>query len=883
MTSTKNKSLLATLTLLALAIVGCGHSQAEKETSSANKKTCASSTPGCIDGRLLHVPSPEWQDQIIYFLMIDRFNDGDPSLNDQGYGLYDPTKESLYSGGDLQGIIDKLDYIQNLGATALWITPPIASQWWNDVQNYGGYHGYWARDHSKIDEHFGNKDTYKDLSHNLHMRGMYLLQDIVVNHVGNYFDYETDHDPNDPTVGFEFVGKSVPTSAPTLAPFDMNDANNPEHVNAGIYHWNPLVSDYSDQAQVWTYQPGRLDDLNTSNTKVRTAFKNIYGAWIRDVGVDAFRIDTIKYVEHDFWHDFLHGEDGILNTAAETGRENFFGFGEVKEVSPPYSVKAEKKLVSYLGTAEKPEIASAIGFPLYEELGRVFATGRPTSLLSFRLNAHLELYPNPYIVPNFVDNHETPRFPGSVEGLKQALAVIFTIPGIPIIYQGTEQNHFNARQSMFAGGYLAETDQFNEQSELFVFIQALSKLRTENSVFTRGAMEVLADNPTNAGIIAYKRSLGDEHVFIIMNTAEHTSLLNNMPTGLSSGRTLTPLFGVNIDMNDVVVGSKSNLTLKVPPRGIMVLKASSLADKDVQLAIEHGITVDQNVHHSTLTKSTALSGTISKPNTFLALVIDGNLDAAEHISADAQGRWQTTLPIVDLGEIQHSFELYSSSLNAASPPQQYIAKVDNANWERTFNDALDDDHGLSGSYIKPTDPSFGKQMDMESVKVRSAGKVLQLDITMHELTDIWVSSNKFDHVAFNIFFDFPANDGLQVLPKLNAKAPDGFLWDVSHTIFGWGNFLSSTEGAEADKFGLKIGASPSVSVDKAHRTITLTYNASVIKQHAWEGARIYLTTWDRSGEGSVRRLTPEGDEWTFGGGNPDESLIMDDLFIALPE
>ena len=88
-----------------------------------------STIPSADSELLLHVPSPEWQDQVIYFLMTDRFNDGDPTNNDQGLGEFDPAKSSHFSGGDLQGVIDQLDYIQNMGMTAVWTTPWVANQW----------------------------------------------------------------------------------------------------------------------------------------------------------------------------------------------------------------------------------------------------------------------------------------------------------------------------------------------------------------------------------------------------------------------------------------------------------------------------------------------------------------------------------------------------------------------------------------------------------------------------------------------------------------------------------------------------------------------------------------------------------------------------------
>ncbi len=155
------------------------------------------------DGEL-HVPSPEWREQIIYFVMIDRFNDGNPGNNNQGIGEFDPSRNSAYSGGDLTGIQNKISYINNLGATAVWITPPVAHQWWSVSSNYGGYHGYWGENLMAVDKHFGSLQDYKNLSKALHAQDMYLIQDIVVNHMGNYFSYSKDWNKDKPAEHFRF-------------------------------------------------------------------------------------------------------------------------------------------------------------------------------------------------------------------------------------------------------------------------------------------------------------------------------------------------------------------------------------------------------------------------------------------------------------------------------------------------------------------------------------------------------------------------------------------------------------------------------------------------------------------------------------------------------
>ncbi|NDJ78896.1 MAG: alpha-amylase, partial [Chloroflexi bacterium] len=221
------------------------------------------------DGDNLHVPSPDWRDQVIYFIMIDRFNDGDPANNDQGANEFDPVDGRKYSGGDLQGIIDELDYIQDLGATAIWITPPVANMWWDPDENSGGYHGYWAENFMAVDAHFGTLETYQALSSALHSRGMYLIQDIVVNHTGNFYFYDGPYNPDDPTENFNLNTAAVPVAAPSQPPFDMNDVTDPEDRAAAIYNWTPSILDFSNPDTLTYGQLSDLDDLNTDNPVVR--------------------------------------------------------------------------------------------------------------------------------------------------------------------------------------------------------------------------------------------------------------------------------------------------------------------------------------------------------------------------------------------------------------------------------------------------------------------------------------------------------------------------------------------------------------------------------------------------------------------------------------
>ena len=184
--------------------------KSSKVTSIGLLFLCALAWPVAAQKLKLHVPSPDWRDQVIYFVMTDRFDDANPSNNQQGADEFDPRLESKYSGGDLQGVRRRLDYIQGLGASAVWITPPVANQWWNG--EYGGYHGYWASNFKKVDPHMGNLKDYQQLSDALHRRSMFLVQDIVLNHTGDFFRY-THWNAQDPKQGYpvSYTHLTLPT------------------------------------------------------------------------------------------------------------------------------------------------------------------------------------------------------------------------------------------------------------------------------------------------------------------------------------------------------------------------------------------------------------------------------------------------------------------------------------------------------------------------------------------------------------------------------------------------------------------------------------------------------------------------------------------------
>lgn len=891
-----------------------------KEYIEANLKAKKIDYTDPDDALNLHVPSPDWREQIIYFAFTDRFNDGDPSNNDLGADVYDPSKGAKYSGGDLQGVIDKLDFIKGIGATAVWVSQPLAGTWWDPTVEIGGYHGYWARDFKAIDEHMGTLATYKQLSSDLHDNGMYLVQDVVVNHTGNFMSLEKNSDGA--VTSFELNKASLPSGGtPTQAPFYFNNYNDPEQQAKDIYHWNPKISDYKDRVQEREYQMSDLDDLNTTNPVVIDALKDSYAYWIREVGIDAFRMDTSKFVDHAFWNKFLYSENethpGIKKVARETKRNNFFTFGEVWASSLPKQTEGEENVSSFLGTADVPEADANINFPLHTTMRRVFAGGEPTSYLKFRLEKSVDeqLYPNKVwqLEPNFIENHDVSRFlsEGNEIGFSHELITMMTVPGIPVLYQGSSQGLKDPRGSMFEGGYKEDKegdrvntkDYFDTQTALYQQTKALAELRLSNRVFTRGDLVVLASNDAGPGLIAYKRYYKDDSgnettAIVIINTAAQAVLANQLDTGLAPGSVLAMKHAFHFDTaHNMAVDQSGKLTMEIPADGAVVLMSDDSFAEMPKAPME--ITLDAatiDALKNKVTENMTLTGHAA-PNSDLQLLVDGYLGEgldgkAVKFSSDSDGKFSIEL---FTGFFEPDLEQDHSLTIVAADEDGQLSGMGNINFKSAIeikgtpivtNDPEGDDNGPEGSYGYPGDASFTHQQDILQVSTIADGAFLSMDINMKEVTTTWKPFNGFDHVSFSIFFDIPGKQGHTFLSRLDSQAPAGFDWNFEYMAEGWGSRTLSSENATADKWGDII--SKAVRIDAANTDsetgkVRFIYKGTRLGINNWEGVKIYVTTWDYSNmDGYYRPLSQEGADWTASGGDADDPKIMDSVMIEIP-
>jgi glycosidase len=859
--------------LIRLAITLCG--------------LCVAASGSATDGAL-HVASPDWRDQVIYFLMTDRFDDGDPANNDQGTGEYDPADRSRYSGGDLRGVTRRLDYIQGLGATAVWITPPVAVQWWDPAGGYGGYHGYWARDFTAVDAHLGTLDDYRALSRALHGRGMYLVQDIVLNHVGNYFRYPDAWSAHDPALGWTANPDGTGARAPVQPPFDRNDPRDPAQRAAAIYHWTPTIRDIDTRREELTFQLSDLDDLNTSNPVVRDALRRSYGYWIREVGVDAFRIDTVFYVEPEAVDDFVYGGDaeapGVIAVARETGRESFHVFGEGFGIDVPFADRKARKIERYMRGADGATLPGMINFPLHGTTLDVFARGAPTAALGHRIRSMMALHARAHWMPTFVDNHDVDRFlaGGSEAALRQSLLLVMTLPGIPTIYYGTEQGFTHPRESMFAGGWGADgRDRFDTGAPLYRYLAAATALRRGNRVFSRGTPTVLHESAAGPGAFAYRMVHDAATAVVAFNSSDAPALLDNLDTGLAAGTRLRGLFAIDGEAPALTVGAGGRVDVVLPARAGLVWQAQAAAPTAAANTVE--LTIDA-IDAAPATDDFEVTGSARGLASF-ALVVDGELARAIPVQPGADGRWRARIDTASMIDpaVAHRLVAWSATQRVASAPRSFrVAR----RWARLAQqaDPAGDDHGPRGTYRYPSDPSWGdnRQMDLRGASALGSGGALRLSLDLHRVTTSWSPANGFDHVAFGVYIAFPGEAGARELPRRNATLPDGLRWQYALRAHGWSNAMFSAREADATREGASLTPGAALAVDRAANRVTFTFPAATLgNRRSLSGARIYITTWDY--DGGWRGLSPTGGSHAVGGGEGDrDPLVMDDLLLVIP-
>lgn len=444
---------------------------------------------------------------VLYLIMPDRFANGDPT-NDNlvmktAYKT-DRNDPSARHGGDLAGIEKHLDYIEDLGVTAIWLNPVLE----NDMQG-GSYHGYATTNYYRVDPRFGTNEDYVRLIDKTHAKGMRVVMDMIFNHCGSDHIWMKDVPSKD---WFNNLDKYVETS----------------HVKE--VYFDPYASEYDTKRMVDGWFVPSMPDLNQRNPHVATYLIQNSIWWIEYSGVDGIRQDTYPYADYKMmvdWCNAIYREYPDYNIVGEAWMNQTMGtaFWQKDSKLNERGNTMLKSVMDFrlMGLSHSAFFGDAGGMQaLYEHLAYDYA------------------YADIYNVLRFLDNHDTDRFlpamPEKLDAFKQGIAFMLTIPGIPQFYYGTELLMNGTKQKGdgyirldVPGGWpgdavnqLEASGRTDIQNEAWNYMQKLLKWRKGNEVIAKGKMKHFV--PQN-GVYVYARNLNGKQVVVIMNGNAKESVL----------------------------------------------------------------------------------------------------------------------------------------------------------------------------------------------------------------------------------------------------------------------------------------------------------------------------------------------------------------------
>jgi len=467
-----------------------------------NSKTVFTQTTGTVFSS-----SMEFRQETIYFVLVDRFYEGNPTKHETlDPESYDPTRQhwEKYWGGDLQGIIDKLDYLQGMGVTAIWLSPLFeqVEGVWCDI---AAYHGYWPRDFKRLNPRFLNQGdspslncytVFDRLIAQMHNRGMKLILDIVCNHSSPHINGNKGEVYDDGVKVADFY----------------NDFNH-------WYHHNGAVIDWHNEWQQLYCEIYELATFNEENLDYRNYIKSAVKKWL-DKGVDALRIDTVKHMPLWFWQEFV--------SDIQDYKPSTFIFGEVGAPCHPWDGKS--------ATLANKSGMSILDYCLCEAIQGALAKNAPSGFhLIDNVFAHDYHYNTATELVTFIDNHDVCRFQSinpDPEILQLAVILIMTCRGIPCITYGTEQylhNNINGGELPYNRPMMVTWDR---TTQLYQNLQLLSKLRRVNPAVSFGSHIAKYISPN---VYCYLRRYRDSRCLVIMNKSEGQAILSLEHTDLQDG------------------------------------------------------------------------------------------------------------------------------------------------------------------------------------------------------------------------------------------------------------------------------------------------------------------------------------------------------------
>lgn len=488
---------------------------------------------------------------VLYLIMPDRFANGNPE-NDVVPGMLenkvDRNEQYARHGGDFKGISEHLDYISDLGVTAVWLNPTQE----NDMKD-GSYHGYAITDYYQIDRRFGSNEEFIQLVNEAHGKGLKVVMDMIFNHCGSENYLFKDRPQDD---WFNFRSNYVQTSFKTASVMDIH------------------ASDYEKAIATDGWFTQVMPDLNQRNRHVARYLIQSSIWWIEYAGINGIRQDTHPYADYDFmstWCKEVLEEYPHFNIVGETWLNS--------NVLVSYWQKDSK-----LAAPKNSNLPTVMDFPLTDLMTKAFdeETTEWSGGLYRLYDYHTQdfVYANPMSLLTFLDNHDTSRFCKNEEDsknitrYKQAITYLLTTRGIPQIYYGTEI--LMAADKSEGDGYLRRDfpggwkgDKVNcftregrteLQNEAFDYTRKLLNFRKGNEAICKGTMKHFA---IRNGIYVYERKYNDSSVVVVMNGTDENQTLNLAPYKevLPKSEATDFITGKKVALNDELLLEKRGILL----------------------------------------------------------------------------------------------------------------------------------------------------------------------------------------------------------------------------------------------------------------------------------------------------------------------------------
>lgn len=512
----------------------------------------------------------EWDESVIYFMLTDRFFDGDSSNNDPYDIQYDSSKRGTYQGGDLKGITEKLDYLDDLGVNTVWISPIVDNVKYDvrlgeDGEPYYGYHGYWANDFSKLNPHFGTMEELHELIDELHARDMKLMVDVVLNHSG-YGLKDVDANLSNPPAGY-------PTEE-DRAPFrDLlrqgSTVGTDEVVGelAGLPDFK--TEDPAVRQQIIDWQTQWLDMATTPNGNT----------------IDAFRVDTVKHVEDATWT--------ALKAELTEKKPDFKLIGEAWGASASNS----------LGYLQSGMMDSLLDFE-FKSIARSLVDGN-IKVANDSLQARHDKLSNTATLGQFLGSHDEDGFLHNVGGdkgkLKVAASLQATAKGQPVIYYGEELGQSGANNyPYYDNRYNLAWDQVEGNDVLAHYTKLLNFRADHSAAFAKGERKTLTSSDED-NLLFFEHSYQNDAVYVGLNVATESQQVT-IQTDQPNGQLTEHYSGKTITLDETgkaVVAIPSNadggtVLLTVPNGHITAVQSGETAGEEVAPVPDNHIRIHYN-------------------------------------------------------------------------------------------------------------------------------------------------------------------------------------------------------------------------------------------------------------------------------------------------